>query len=496
MIPKRIYTTWVSDKPMPEKFRPLLDTWRRVMPEYEIIVLGMDNIPHNAWVDAAIADKKFILAGHYARCQRIYETGGIYFDVDVEAVRSFDDLLGDAMFMGVETDNVVNNAVFGAEAGHSFMAQCMAYMAAFPLDAKEVENETGPRMFTNLMRSRGWTPRRGTHTVGDIRVYNSKFFYPYLYTETYDPRCVTSETHAIHHWAYSWNPALKEPVSIVIPCYNQAQYLPDAIESALAQTIPAHEVIVVDDGSTVGNVAAIVKKYKGVKLIRQENGGASSARNAGIAAATGTWIATLDADDRLDPAYIEQLIGKNDIVSPALQTFGAGNTQRWVSRLKHPTCSDYVQANQSMCCSLFRRKWWEKVGGLDESMRSGYEDWDFWVRMTSAGASVTVVDQVLFYYRRYEQDRSDVPSSVDMAHSKNAEILAYMHDKWERLGIQSGRRARGEARHAAPRQLTYPVRIAVDCTLNGTVHPKGSLVDHDIAVALKAAGQLTDPRIV
>jgi glycosyltransferase involved in cell wall biosynthesis len=491
VIPKRIYTTWVSDKPMPEKFAPLLATWGRFMPEYEVVILGMENIPHNPWVDAALAKKQFILAGHYARCQRIYETGGIYLDIDVEVVRSFDDLLSDGMFLGVETDKVVNNAVFGARAGHPFMAQCMAYMAAFPLDAKEVENETGPRMFTNLMYARNWQPQNKTHYLGDIRVYNSKFFYPYLYTEKYNPKCLTAETHAIHHWAYTWNPVLKEPVSIIIPCYNQAEYLGEAIDSALAQTVAAHEIIVVDDGSTLGDVAAVVKPYGGkVKLIRQENRGVSAARNAGIAAATGTWIATLDADDKLAPEYIERLIGKDDIVSPALLTFGAGRPQRWVSDLRNPVCADYVKSNRSMCCSLFRRKWWEKIGGLDESMRSGFEDWDFWVRMTHAGATVTIVDEVLFYYRRYEHDRSQVPCAVDMARAKSAEIMPYMRDKWTRLGI--GVRP-GSVRSV--RSLKYPVALAVECNLGGKRYPKGTRIDRELAVALKAAGQLTDPRI-
>jgi GT2 family glycosyltransferase len=493
VIPKRIYTTWVSDKPLPAKFEPMLDSWRRVMPDYELTILGLDNIPHNPWVDAALADKRFVLAGHFARCQRIYETGGIYFDVDVEAIRPFDDLLTDPMFVGVESDGVVNNAIFGAEKGHSFMAACMGYMAAYPLDAANVELETGPRMFTNLMYARGWRPANKTQRIGDVQVYRSSYFYPYLYTQPYTPKCLTPDTHAVHHWAFSWNPALKEPVSIIIPCYNQAEYLPEAIDSALAQTAPAHEVIVVDDGSTLDDVAPVVTKYGDrVKFIRQANQGVAAARNAGIGAATGTWIATLDADDRLHPEYIERLVGKDDIVSPALETVGHGTRLKWVSNLKHPVCADYVKDNRSMCCSLFRREWWEKVGGIDENMRSGYEDWDFWVRMTHAGAHVTIVDHVLFYYRRYAQDRSSIPNTVDMARAKNDEIITYMHEKWAQLGITVPR----ATPPAASRALRYPIVIAVDCELAGKKYPRGSRIGREIAVALKADGQLQDARIM
>lgn len=86
-----------------------------------------------------------------------------------------------------------------------------------------------------------------------------------------------------------------DSVSVVIPCYGQAHWLPDAIESALAQTVPC-EVIVVNDGSP-DNTSSVAQNYA-VTLVEKENGGLSSARNAGIKKATGKWILTLDADDK------------------------------------------------------------------------------------------------------------------------------------------------------------------------------------------------------
>jgi glycosyltransferase involved in cell wall biosynthesis len=91
------------------------------------------------------------------------------------------------------------------------------------------------------------------------------------------------------------------PVSVVIPAYNAASVLPRAIESVLGQTSRPEEVIVVDDGST-DNTAQVATQYgPSITYIRQDNAGASAARNRGIAEATGEWIAFLDSDDEWLP---------------------------------------------------------------------------------------------------------------------------------------------------------------------------------------------------
>jgi glycosyltransferase involved in cell wall biosynthesis len=103
-----------------------------------------------------------------------------------------------------------------------------------------------------------------------------------------------------HKWRRDRSPAFAELVSVVIPCYHQAQYLGEAIESVLAQTYPHLEVVVVDDGSG-DNVGAIASRYPGVRCIREPNSGAAAARNAGIRNSNGDFLVFLDADDRLLP---------------------------------------------------------------------------------------------------------------------------------------------------------------------------------------------------
>lgn len=207
-----------------------------------------------------------------------------------------------------------------------------------------------------------------------------------------------------------------EKVSIVIPCYGQAHYLEDAIESALTQTVLC-EVIVVNDGS-LDNTSEIAKKYP-VRLVEKTNGGLSSARNAGIAVAKGEYILTLDADDIITQDFIEKTLGLDDIVGTQQQEFGDSHIL-WINNNLHPTFEDFKKNNQINCCSLFKKEIWEKVGGFDENMKLGYEDWYFWLKATKAGYTVTIVPEPLFFYRKHGQ------SMVSNAVKHHDEIYKYM----------------------------------------------------------------------
>lgn len=413
-IPKIIYTTWISDKPIPEKFYKFIESWKRVMPDYKIAIITMDSCPHNPWIDECLRRKMFCVAGHYARVQRVYETGGIYFDIDVEAIKPFDRFLNEKMFVGKEDELIVNNAVFGAAAGHPFLKAQMDYLDAFNLDSENVELETGIRAFARMFMAQDW---------GDlITYYPPKYFYPYAWDEEFDPSCIKEDTYAVHHWAHSWN----NKVSVIIPCYKQEEYLDEAIESALNQTVKPLEVIVVFDGSPT--IDTWINKYnpKDVKVIVTPNRGVSAARNTGITASKGKYVLTLDADDKIEPDFIKKTIGINDVVSTTLKTFGT-EERTWDPEMDHPTYEDFKENNRINCCSLFTREAFDKVGGYDEEMRLGYEDWDFWVRIAHAGFKFSVIREPLFRYRKHGY------SMVDQAREKDAEIRAYMQNKYKTL---------------------------------------------------------------
>jgi glycosyltransferase involved in cell wall biosynthesis len=208
-------------------------------------------------------------------------------------------------------------------------------------------------------------------------------------------------------------------VTIVIPCYNQAHYLPDAIKSALNQTVPV-EIIVVDDGSP-DNVYEATMGFP-INYFKQENKGLSAARNSGIRFAKTEWVLPLDSDDIIAPNMVEKCLKvKADIIGVGQETFGdyvAGHIFQ-----PAPKYEDFLKANQINCCSMFRKAMWEDLGGYDEDMRAGYEDWDFWMRATQKGYKVKTIPEMLFYYRKHGS------SMVNEATKRHKEILEYMLNK-------------------------------------------------------------------
>lgn len=194
-------------------------------------------------------------------------------------------------------------------------------------------------------------------------------------------------------------------VSIVVPCFKQAEYLPHTLDSVLAQTYDNWECVVVDDGSP-DDTRQVVEKYSlndsRISCISQANKGLSAARNFGIANTSGTYILPLDADDLIESEYIElavQYLEKHNdvkVVYCRAAKFGAVNCE-W--DLPEYSFDKLLFENQLFCSSLYRRSDFEKTSGYNESMRSGLEDWDFWLSFLGPDDKVYRIDKILFRYR-------------------------------------------------------------------------------------------------
>ncbi len=159
-------------------------------------------------------------------------------------------------------------------------------------------------------------------------------------------------------------------VSIIIPCYGQAQFLPWAIESALAQSYPAIETIVINDGSP-DQTETVAQRYSGRILYHwQHNQGLSAARNTGIARASGKYVLCLDADDRLHNDAIAWLMGAAAGRDNVLCVMGARGFERddcleggkeWLpscDRARAPICSCVTSARRTWCWD--RGRCWRK----------------------------------------------------------------------------------------------------------------------------------------
>jgi glycosyltransferase involved in cell wall biosynthesis len=196
-------------------------------------------------------------------------------------------------------------------------------------------------------------------------------------------------------------------VTVIVPCYNQAQYLPEAVASVAAQTLADLEIIIVNDGSpddTSQVARGLMKKYAGrrIRLLEKKNGGLAGARNAGIRSAAGAYILPLDADDRIEPAMLERtaaLLEENPGMAIAYTDVSHfGVVQKTIQAAEYDF-KKLCLGNQLNYCSLYRWEAWERAGGYNPNMIWGYEDWNFWISCGERGLRAQRIPGALLQYR-------------------------------------------------------------------------------------------------
>jgi GT2 family glycosyltransferase len=193
-------------------------------------------------------------------------------------------------------------------------------------------------------------------------------------------------------------------ISVIIPCYNLGRYIDEAVDSVLAQTRSDCEIIVVNDGSTDAETNEVLARYDRpcTRVLVTPNRGVSAARNTAMAEARGDYVCALDADDRLHPAFFEKAGAVLDrepsitFVSCWLEMFGDDSS---IWRQQRCDLVTLLYECTVATPALTRRRALVAVGGYDESFRVN-EDWELWIRLAGAGYSGTVLQEVLFYYRR------------------------------------------------------------------------------------------------
>lgn len=222
-------------------------------------------------------------------------------------------------------------------------------------------------------------------------------------------------------------------VSVIIPCYKQAHYLGEAIDSVLDQTYSNFEIIVIDDGSP-DNTAEVAAKYPTVRYVRQENQGLSGARNTGIRESRGQYLVFLDADDRLTPNALQ--FGINCLHAHPECAFVSGHHRyikgdgsllneyppEWID-------SDYYKALLKRnyigmhATVMYQRFIFDEVGLFDTSLKS-CEDYDLYLRIASR-FPVYRYDEIVAEYRWH--DGNMTKNSKRMLRS----ALTALNSQWE-----------------------------------------------------------------
>lgn len=251
--------------------------------------------------------------------------------------------------------------------------------------------------------------------------------------------------------------ASAELVSVVIPCFRQAHFLPEAIESVLAQDHGAVEIVVVDDGSP-DNVGEVAARYPGVKYLRQPNGGLAAARNAGLEEANGDFLLFLDADDRLLPEAIER--GLEELRADPEAMMAAG-TWRLIGEAGEPLPADPPQQPPQAFAALlescfistpaavlYRRELFDRIGGFDPEV-SASADYDLYLR-TAARFPVRLHPHAVAEYRRHGANMTRDPELIMAAETtvleRQAPLVAEDPELAEALrrGIERSREYHGE----------------------------------------------------
>lgn len=243
-------------------------------------------------------------------------------------------------------------------------------------------------------------------------------------------------------------------VSVVIPCYRHARYLPEAVESVVAQTFRDWEVIIVDDASpddTAAVAQRLIERHGDrIRLVAVgENRGVAEARNAGIRDARGEFILPLDADDRLLPtmiAHAMQILAWHPQVSVAYGQYRMFGDR---SELVRPSRFDPLllpETNFVPYCSLYRRELWSDVGGYFtfEPGTGGYEDWDFWLSAIERGHTMRLVEEVLFEYRvhpggRYALSRANDRALRGCLRERHTSLYSRRRRLFAKLAVARGR---------------------------------------------------------
>lgn len=207
MIPKIIHYCWFGDKALPKTDQLCIESWKENFPDWEIMLWNETTFTHtNEFLERMILEKKWGLYTEYVRFWALNHFGGIYFDTDVEVIKSFDSLLDDSYFLGFEKPGQVNIAVIGSVKGHPFNTKMLRYYEGFRFDdqIKWSVGITGPciREMVDITDK-----NERIEFMANSFIYPVEYFYSLPYEEAdilEKKKYLTSNSLAIHYWNATW----------------------------------------------------------------------------------------------------------------------------------------------------------------------------------------------------------------------------------------------------------------------------------------------------
>jgi glycosyltransferase involved in cell wall biosynthesis len=196
-------------------------------------------------------------------------------------------------------------------------------------------------------------------------------------------------------------------VSVVVPCFNGGRFLDQLLATLAAQTFRDFEIVIVDDGSNDGETKVrLAALDPAIRVIHQDNRGPGAARNTGFRAARAPLVFPLDCDDTIAPTLIAEAVECLNAAAPDVAVvfsylrLGGPEGEVLTRGLDR---FELLFSNTLSSCFLIRKQAWEKIGGYDEAMRDGYEDWEFALNLAHSGYRGIVIPKPLYVYRYTER---------------------------------------------------------------------------------------------
>lgn len=218
MIPKKIHYCWFGGNPLPKSAEKCISSWKKYFPDYEIIQWNEDNydVYKIPYTKQAYESKKYAFVSDYARFDILYQYGGIYFDTDVEVIKSFKDILQYGSFMGCESDGesinlksesetrVAPGLGMAAKPGMKIYEEILRFYhtLAFIKEDGTLNTETVVTYVTKILCNHGLKNQKGIQKIGEITIYSKEFFNPI--NNNTGKMDVTNNTHSIHWYSMSW----------------------------------------------------------------------------------------------------------------------------------------------------------------------------------------------------------------------------------------------------------------------------------------------------
>ena len=207
-IPKIIHYCWFGKKDKPDIVNHCINSWKKVLDDYEIIEWNEDNfdVESNTYVKQAYESGKFAFVSDFVRIKALYDYGGIYLDTDVEVFKKFDDLLDNETFWGFEEANYIATSTIGSQKNNKIIGEFLnLYNNKRFIDNNEkFKFTTNVKMVTDLLVKKNLKLDNSYQNLDYATIYPREFFSPYDYANCRD--FTTSNTYCKHYFYKSWLP--------------------------------------------------------------------------------------------------------------------------------------------------------------------------------------------------------------------------------------------------------------------------------------------------